>query len=209
MRLVDGYRTVALIAIVVFLTLSVGWPIIGAASAVFWRDGSHGGPHSRAVSRVYDAAIDKSAYHRLTLETIDAEFANPNRPECYIKLLMPRDDPNTRSARMNLEGAIGTSRSRLYWSTFERPAYEALSDLPAPLLGMIDGCISGSPLASFCRDYIKGKLDDVWLRTAPERKVRLVQVVEDFDRIWCLATGDLRHAEGTSSSWKPVHDINH
>jgi hypothetical protein len=71
---------------------------------------------------------------------------------------------------------------------YRHVAAQTISRWPTPLLGALEGCISASLLAPFCKRHVErvassAKLDKEMIERRAEK-------VRDLKRVWCLLAGD-------------------
>lgn len=195
-------RRWAAIIIACLLTLTVGWPLIGAVEGLFWAKQFHGGPRIDAIGRILDVAFDNPAYQP-PLDKERREGANPlpdGQPNCeqLSEVREQTQGDDLLPANSTLNAAISHLRSDEYRGVVRGASFNGMASLPDFWLGAIDRCLSGSVLGSFCAAYAENQLDDIRQANSENRKQRFREANNRAEQAWCLAIGDLQHARKLS-----------
>jgi hypothetical protein len=165
---------------------TLGGPLAGAVGSMFWRTEATDvlNDDTLAAERVLDRV--ETSPQRVTNNAVPSPFtgwgivSESSLPDHSARC------PNTLGdLDLRPDGYPG-SISVTIWAAIDQWAIDrdrdirrliliqALTHMPKPLLGALDGCVSASPLASMCRSYAR----DVMLRA----KQREANAIADADR---------------------------
>ena len=136
------------------LALTFGWPAGEGLWALTW---SH-------VSDGYSP--DRAAAQRLVADrrqVVDETFPRGGarilrRADCLDMIEQRGLTRDGGIVDLDLAGAIYAMRNRRDRADAEQAAAEALTILPNPVLGAVDGCVSGSLLAPICAGWVEGRM---------------------------------------------------
>lgn len=167
----------------------VGPPAIGAASTAFWNEAADGNTAVGVASRVYDRVYPPTVGPALVREeerlpdvSLGASCSKPYQQGMASADLGP----------ILLHDVIRAySSQRLFGLLKSGPSHRALLSMPRPLLGALDVCIGGSPVAGpLCQAYVRRITDEAQAKTSATTKNALVETVRrETDAIWCAAAG--------------------
>lgn len=181
-----GWRKVLALTGWLSLGATLGPPLFGAASTLFWNEAADGNTAVRVAWRTYD------------------RISPPPVGLAYI----PKDErlPSVSlgiSCHQHYQKGIESADfgTLVLWDVVRHysehllddslrlgPAHKALLSLPRPVLGALDACIGGSPLIwTLCQTYAKRVTDEAQAELAKSREAIIDRVRRENEVIWCAA----------------------
>lgn len=160
-------RTGIKVSLTVLIGALIGPLIYGAAGSAMWTASSSRDDKSAVARRLYSRTDLNPGY--------DAVVTYSSR-DCEE----PKD---TAGWDVRL---WAFSNYHLFWisSRYEDAIATDLSALPSPILGALDGCISGSPLNPLCKHYVVKRVSSTIESLAIQKAKWLVEGERHIRRAW-------------------------
>lgn len=156
------------------LGAAFGPPLTGAASTLSWSYAADGNTAQQVARLLYARAgpnrtAEEHWNDRRIAEACEGRFAARLGEEAVV----------------NVISAMHASRIEHRRSILDGLGVDALTDLPAPLLGALDWCSGGSLLRPLCTEAVLTIGQSATERPRAEIERELVEVDRRFDRAWC------------------------
>ena len=145
------------ISLLIILSVCFGPFIYGALGSTFWKIASDRNDGREVAQRLYS----RTGLHPGYDAVVHYSSSNCEEPE------------NTAGWDVRIS-AYSDFFSRWTSSRYEDAIVSNLRELPSPILGALDGCISGSPLSPICMDYVR------------QRATRTIRSLESLKANWLV-----------------------
>jgi len=182
----------------VLFTLSAGWPTIGGFRALFWTPIADGfDPRTEAALNIVSASSE--FYYPILRERV-GPYRILKSDSCEFKadLRTFQVDKTVWWAATDSRQAIAMLAVGLNKRAITFPTILNVTQLPKPLLGALDNCLSASIARPLCKLYAAHLTSDAMRATAKERAAKLNKVAAEVERMWCYSIGDLEGARSPS-----------
>lgn len=155
------------VSLAILMGAFVGPLVYGAVGSTMWKASSTDDDKGEVAQRLYSRTDFRPGYDAVVT------YSSRNCKE-------PKD---TAGWDVRL---WAFSHYHLFWmsSRYEDAIVTDLRALPSPILGALDGCISGSPLASLCTHYVAQRVAHTIKSLEAQKAKWLVEGEENIRRAW-------------------------
>lgn len=123
----------------------VGPMVSGAIGSAFWSHAADGNDPQEVAARLYTRA-----QVRLPGDPFWHSIDSP----CLAELQKYAASKAAPAGVKELAWTLGRARDDIIFGKYSDLAVRSLQELPDPVLGALDGCISASPLSAVCLRYV-------------------------------------------------------
>lgn len=156
----------------------VGPMISGAIRSAFWSHAADNNDQQKVASRLYTRAQVPLPAH-----AFQHEIRSPCRAELQ-KFVFSKAAP---AGAIEVTWYLDHARDAIVFAKYGDLALQSLEDLPDPILGALDGCVSGSPVSSVCLRYIADRTAKAVSVPRETQQAWNVMADREMTASWCAA----------------------
>lgn len=156
----------------------VGPMISGAIGSAFWSHAADGNDPQKVASRLYTRAQGPLPAHA---------FQHDTRSPCRAELQKYVFSKAAPAGAIEVTWYLDRARDAIVSAKYGDLALQSLEGLPSPILGALDGCVSGSPVSSFCLKYIADRTEKAVRVPRETQQAWNVMADREMTASWCAA----------------------